>query len=251
MRKSFAALILCLLNAGQVYAAPDQGALAAFVQGEYEHAANIAAAKGGAENLALAARALNADAYLQSDDKVARKLAKQALEYAEIAIEADHALVEAHLQAAISLAQRGSRMAALRAFFLGIAGRAREELDSALACEPSNAWALSSSAAWHLEVARRVGEGRYGSDSSLGYQQFAKARASDPDNLLIAYECALRLLAFDKPEWRTDGLNALFQAAEGRPTDAFERAIQERAVKLLAAVKAGREAERAFIDVQP
>ncbi|MEO1135010.1 MAG: hypothetical protein AAFW68_00190 [Pseudomonadota bacterium] len=239
------------LQPAPAQAAPDEVAFALFVAGDYRAAAQNAADAGGAENLALAARALNAEAYLMADDGDARKLAKDALEFAEDAIEADAMLVEGHLQAAISLAQRGARMAALRAFFLGIAGRAREKLDEALAREPENAWALSSSGAWHLEVARRVGEGRFGSDPALGHSQFLAARANDPENLLIAYECALRLIAYGNPEWRADGLAALETVLTGEAKDAFELAIQERAQAFSDALAAGPEAAERFIEAQP
>lgn len=239
------------LGAMPVLAAPDEAAFALFEAGEYELAAENAAAIGGAENFALAARALNAKAYLQEDNGDARDLAKAALDYAEAAMEADDGLVEGHLQAAISLAQRGSRMGAMRAFFLGIAGRARDELDLALAHDPENPWALSSSAAWNLEVSRRAGEGRFGSDPEIGYQQFMAARRLDPGNLLIAYECALRLLAADNPEWRADGLASLEAITTGEPADSFEEAMKERALALREAIAAGEKAERKFIDAQP
>ena len=237
--------------AAAAHAASDERAFALFESGQLQAAAETAADAGGAENLALAARSLNALAYLQTDNAVGRAIAKDALDYAEAAIKADNALVEGHLQAAISLAQRGSRMAALRAFFLGIADRARAELDDALAHEPNNPWALSSSAAWHLEVARRVGAGRFGSDPDLGYRQFMAARDADPDNLLIAYECALRLIAYDEAEWRADGFAALDAVLAGEPSDAFESAIRKRAEAFAAALAAGRKAERKFIDAQP
>lgn len=251
MRIFLTVLVLSVSCTLQSSAAPDEAAFVKFVQGSYGEAVDIAVAIGGAENLALAARSLNAKAYLQADDKTARALTKEALNFAEQSIEADEALVEAHLQAAISLAQRGSLMAPLRAFFLGIASRARDELDVALSQEPDNAWALSSSAAWHLEVARRVGEGRYGSDSELGYQQFVAARATDPENLLIAYECALRLLAFGEADWRETGLSALAEVIAGTPRNAFEQAMQERAVRFRAAIDVGRDVEQAFIQAQP
>lgn len=251
MRCLFAILSLLMLGSFSALAAPDETAFAFFSAGEYEQAVEQASAAGGAENLAFAARSLNALAYLQTENKLGRRFAKRALEYAEDAMEADDTLVEAHLQAAIALAQRGARMAALRAFFLGVADRARDELDLALSKEPNNAWALSSSGAWHLEVARRVGEGRFGSDPQLGFEQFLAARAMDPQNLLIAYECALRLIAHENQDWREEGLSALDAVLTGAPADAFETSIQLRARDLSAAIAEGRDAERAFIDAHP
>jgi len=238
------------------HAALDENAFALFENGAYEQAASDAVTAGGAENYALAARSLNALAYLEHKNKPARKIAGRALDYADAAIEADPALIEGYLQAAISYAQRGTRMAPWRAFLKGLAGRARDELDLALALEPANAWALSSSAAWHLEVARRGGDGRFGSDPALGHQQFIKARAAAPENLVIAYECALRLIAYDHSAndssgWRGDGLEALQYAVASPPRDAFERAVQARARDFQVAIAEGRKAERAFIKAQP
>lgn len=249
--KFFLMTILAAGFATAAQAGPDAQAFRAYVDGEYETAAADAAQLGGAENLALAARALNALAYLETDDSDARKIADRALEYAEAANEADPALVEAQLQAAIALAQRGARMAPWRAFFLDLAGRAREALDAALNMDPGNAWALSSSAAWHLEVSRRGGEGRFDSDPDAGYQQFLAAREAAPENLLIAYECALRLIAYDRSDWRSVALQSLDAALALSPENAFEAEVQDRARAFQQAIASGHEAERDFIEEQP
>ncbi len=251
VRAVLAAGFAAFFIAATGFAEPDQAAFDLFAAGAFEEAAKSAEAAAGAENLALAARALNAKAYLEENNKTARRTAKRALKFAERAIKDDPALVEGHLQAAISYAQRGARMSPVRAFLSGTAGKARSLLDHALALEPGNPWALSSSGAWHLEVARRAGDGRFGSDPVLGYKQFAAARAADPENLLIAYEAALRLLAYEDPDWREEGLAALQAAVTLDPKDAFERDIQARAKVFQKAVDAGPAAERDFIRAQP
>ncbi len=233
------------------YAEPNEAAYTLFVSGAFDEAAEAAAFAGGAENLALAARAINAEAYLETDNKTARRTAKRALKYAEQAIEDNPELVEGHLQAAISYALRGARMSPVRAFLSGTAGKARKLLDHALTLDSENAWALSSSGAWHLEVSRRAGKGSYGSDSVVGFEQFAAARAAQPQNLLIAYEAALRLLAYDEPAARENGLAALRDAVMLSPQDAFERRVQARAKVFQQAVDEGRKAERAYIKAQP
>ena len=249
--KFFLLIIASAAVCAAARAAPDADAFRAYADGDYEAAAANAAQLGGGENLALAARALNALAYLETDDKDARKIAARALEYAEAANEADPLLVEAQLQEAIALAQRGARMAPWRGFFLDLAGRAREALDAALDMDPGNAWALSSSAAWHLEVSRRGGEGRFDSDPDIGYQQFLAAREAAPGNLLIAYECALRLIAYDRSEWRSVALQSLDAALALSLENAFEAAVQDHARAFQRAIAAGREAERDFIEEQP
>lgn len=230
---------------------PDASAFALYAAGDYERAAAAADALGGAVNLALAARALNAEAYLASDRKQARRTADRALDFAEAALKDDPEEVEAHLQAAIAFAMRGANMAPFRAFFMNLPGRARRHIDQALALDPDNAWALSTSAAWRLEVYRRGGGALYGADPQEGYQEFLKARALDPDNIAIAYECALRLLASGRAEWRRTALDCLAAAETAAPQIDFDRRIKARADELLHAIRQGPVAEAEFIDAQP
>ncbi len=233
------------------FAAPDETALSLFNEGEFSAAADRAESVGDAENLALAARALNAMAYLEVDDKQAKKTAKRAAKLADKAAEIDPTLVEAYLQAAIAMAQRGSRMSAFRAFFAGLGPGARERLDQALELEPENPWALSTSAGWHLGVAARAGDGSFGADAQTGFAQFLAARSRDPDNVSICYEMALRVLAYGEEDWRIDALTALEEARAATPQNAFDAALKVRAEEFSAAVDGGPETEAAFIAAQP
>ncbi|GJL95554.1 MAG: hypothetical protein DHS20C05_19590 [Hyphococcus sp.] len=245
------AFTTAFLAVSAAFAAPDEAAHELFTSGDYETAADQAVLIGGPENLALAARALNASAYLEADNKRARKMAKRALKHSQSAAQQDPMLVEAHLQAAISTAQLGARRSPVRAFLSGSAGKTRKLLDAALMAEPENAWALSSSGAWHLEVSRRAGVGRFGSDPWVGRRQFLAAHTLAPDNLPIAYECALRMLAYDEPRWREEGLAVLYAALKITPKNAFEVAVRTRAFRFSEAIEKGRAAERAFILAQP
>jgi len=256
-------VIFALAGISRVAAAPDDGALAHYSDGAYEAAvaaatssADVAVATGAADdanrsdNLALAARALNASAYFATR-KRARQDGKRAQKLAEAALAENPEHLEAHLQAAIAMSVRGANMSIVKAFFLNLPERAREHIDHALALNPDNAWALSTSAAWRLEVARRGGGKVYGADPELGFEEFKKARALAPDNIAIAYECALRLLASGKAGWRVIALTALDDAIAGIPQTAFEKEIQKSAHGLAAALGAGPGALGAFIDAQP
>ncbi len=231
--------------------AVQEEAVALYAAGAYEDAVAIASRAGSPADLAFAARALNAAGYFETDRKRARRTAKRALEFAEAAIEIDENLAEAHLQAAISLAVRGANMSPAKAFFLRLASRSRAHIDDALAINPGNPWALSTSGAWRLEVARRGGGFLYGADPEEGYAEFLAARKAAPENVAIAYECALRLLASERAEWRADALEALGAALDGAPETAFEARLQARAGELNQAIAAGPAAERAFIEAQP
>ena len=229
----------------------NNAAYSAYAAGDYA-AAVAAATKGGtAEDLALAARALNAVSYFEDGRKSARRTAGDAYEVAKEAIALDPALPEAHLQAAIALALKGARISPVRAFFSGLASKARSEIDEALALDADNPWALSTSAAWRIEVARRGGGSLYGADPVEGHREFLRARALAPDNAAIAYECALRLAADGRAEWRADALASLDAAIAATPATRFEADIQALARDFKAAIAKGEKAERAFIDAQP
>lgn len=239
------------LGAAAADAAPAEPAYAAYAAGDYAKAVELANRTGGAEDLALAARAVNAVSYFDGGRKSARRTADEAYEIAERAIRLDPKLPEAHLQAAIALALKGARMSPVRAFFSGLAGKARQKIDVALSLDRENPWALSTSAAWRIEVARRGGGSLYGADPKQGYDEFMKARALAPDNPTIAYECALRLLADGRAEWRADGLAALDAAIAASPSTKFEADVQALARDFKEAIAAGAAAERAFIAKRP
>ena len=250
MRVAFAACLFALLAPGAAVADAADAAYSAYAAGDYEAAVNLAKHAGTSEDYALAARAMNAVAYFDDGRKSARRTAGDALEAAEQAIKLDPRLPEGYLQAAISLALKGARMSPMRAFLSGIAGKARDRIDAALALDPENPWALSTSAAWRIEVARRGGGALYGAAPDDGYEEFRKARALAPDNLTIAYECALRLLADGREEWRGEALAALDDALAATPTTKFERDMQDMAREFKAAIEAGGKAEVDFIDAQ-
>lgn len=249
--------VICAFIAGissafaNVEPEPDAVLYALYVAGDYEGVARRAGELGGADNLGLAARALNAEAYLSDDRKAARRAAERALDFAEAALAVDHDKVEGHLQAAIALAMRGANMAPLRAFLLNLPSRARRHIDEALALDAESAWAISTSAAWRLEVFRRGGGSMYGADPDIGYQEFLKARDLDPGNVAIAYECALRLLASRRVEWRETALGCLAAAEASPPRSDFDRHIKVRSTALSRAIAAGPEAEAEFVESQP
>jgi hypothetical protein len=250
IRMAAIALVLALAPPAAGAAALDT-AYDAYRIGNYGEAVALAKTGGSAEDFALAARAMNAQAYFDDGRKSARRNADDAGDLAEKAIELDPNLAEGYLQSAISLALKGARMSPIRAFLSGLAGKARDRIDAALELDPENPWALSTSGAWRIEVARRGGANLYGADPENGREELLRARLLAPGNLTIAYECALRMLADGRPEWRVEALASLDAALAVEPATKFERDIKARAHEFKAAIKAGPAAEKAFIKAQP
>lgn len=230
--------------------AADEAALKAYADGAYADVVARADIVENPDTYALAARALNAVAYFEPDRREARGAAQKAQDYAEKALTLDSAHVEAHLQAAIAIALRGAVSAPASTFFNNLPARARDHVDHALWLDPENPWALSTSAAWNLEVYRRGGGMLYGAKPEKGYQEFLKARTLAPENVAVAYEGALRVLASRREEWRAAALKALADAVAKAPTSMFEQRIQDRARALQSAVEAGAQSERDFIKAQ-
>lgn len=220
---------------------------AAYAECDYARAVDLALCGGAAADLVIAARAANAAAYFDEDRKSARAAADRALDLADRAAALDPALGAAHLQSAIAIGVKGARMSPVRAFLSGAASKSRARMDMALALNEADPQALMASAAWRIEVARRGGGGLAGADPVKGRAEFMRARALAPDDLTIAYECAFRLLADGRPEWRSEGLAALDAALAATPATKFARDIQARARNFHAAIAAGADAEAAFI----
>ena len=235
-----------------VWAAIDETALKAYERGAYEEALARIDEIGGADNFALAARALNAVAYFEDGRKAARKTAKRAFAYAEQALAEDPQNVEATLQAAISLGVRGANMSPARALMLRLPGRSKTLIDEAGALDPENPWVLSTAGAWKMEVARRGAARFFGVSAEEGYGEMIAARERAPENVSIAYEAALRLMALSRDDdapaaWREAALSALEVAALAPPASSFESELQVLAQQLQQAVAQGDDAEEEFL----
>lgn len=233
--------------AATAMAAPDPEAVAAYTRGDYLDAVAAAERAGGAENLAFAAKALNAISYFDRDRKSTRQRCERAMDYAEAAIKADPTIAEAHFNLGVAMLIKASNMGAARAFLSNLPARGRRMFDRALALDPDFAPFLTASAAWRIEVANRGGGFIYGADAEEGYSEMRRARVLDAADNVIAHECAVRLLADGREEWRAEALACLDDAVAASTDSAFEAAIQEKSRLLMAAVAAGPDAEKAYL----
>lgn len=240
-------LIASLCAATRSFAAPDAAALAAYTRGDYLAAVAAAEGAGGAENLAFAAKSLNAISYFDRDRKSTRQRCDQAMDYAERAIAADPAFAEAHFNLGVAMLIKASNMGAARAFLSNLPARGRRMFDRALELDPDFAPFLVASAAWRIEVANRGGGFFYGASAEEGFTEMQRARALDPVDNVIAHECAVRLLADGRAAWRDTALACLDDALAAATQSMFEAAIQDKSRALKAAIDAGADAEKSFL----
>lgn len=229
------ALALCLLTA-PVLADMDQ-ARQAFAGGDWQEAAREAQQAGGAEGYAYAARALVARLMLEPNIPDRRDLTRQAVDLAEAAYRADNDSAEARLRLAISLGYQGRYTSPMRALFLRVPQRGRALLESVVAEEPGNVWAIGTLGAWNLEVARRGGSRgmeMLGASVEAGMGYYNQAIALDPGNPALRYFLALGLIALDDPDHAMMAWQQLAIALELEPRDAFEAGLLAEAAQLQA-----------------
>lgn len=229
-----AALASLLLLTAAARADMDE-ARRAFAGGQWQEAASQAQLAGGAEGYAYAARALVTQLMLEPDYPDRRALTRQALELAETALREDSESAEARLRLAISLGYNGRYTNSMRAYLMRMPQRGRALLESVVADDPDNVWALGTLGAWHLEVARRGGARgmqMLGASIEAGTGYYSQAITLDPGNPALRYFLALGLVALDEADHSEMAWQQLEIALALEPRDAFEAGVRDEAAQL-------------------
>lgn len=228
--------------AGNACAQSIQEARAAYAEGRFVEAADIARVTGTSGGYALAADSLAIHGYYIAPDSEKESLFKRAEESARKAIRLDAANPEAHLQLAHAMGRQAQAGGALKALKEGYATKVRDAIQEALRLAPDSASAHVSLGAWH---AGAVGAGGffagllYGASAEDAHAHFERALELAPRDKSALFEYALGLLSLDAEENRAKA-RGLFERATGLPPkDAFERLIHRKAVEQLAAISGG------------
>ena len=219
--------------------------MALYLDGAYEEAAAQALSLNAAEADALAARALLAQARVSQRGERAA-LVSSARNAAQAAITRDPNIVEGHLQLAVALGFQGRAIGDYVAHQQGLALRARDAIDAALALDPDNAWALALSGTWHLEIVKGAGpllaSALYDASRAQGVDDIREAIATPAISLIVLHQCALQLLAHDARAFGKEAERTLVAASKAEPNGAFERHTARQADRLLRALRSGNEA---------
>jgi tetratricopeptide (TPR) repeat protein len=225
--------------------AAENGSAALFAKGDYLAAAKAGAAEGTATSLALAARAILADATLR--DAPCLECLQNAEALARRAIAADPNNMEAHIHLAVALGYQARIIGPIRARFQGFAEQAKQEIETALRLAPNSHWALSAAGGFNIEVVRSggrlLGSLLYGASFEDGVAYFHKAVAADPENPLIKLQYALSLTGYSFDALRAEIAAVLESCSRAKPENSYEQAMKERAARLLALLNANKREE--------
>lgn len=207
----------------------------AFARGAFAEAAALARPIATAEGLAFAARAAIVEGDFIAPPPERRTILLRAEADARAAIALDPQNLEGHLCLALALGFIGRMDGSLAAHFAGYAAEARAHIDRALALDPNSAWAHALLGGWNLEIVRdggMIGETIYGASLDQGLAAYARALSLEPDNVAIAYQYALQLIALGGPLHRIEAKRALATALNAKPQDELGRLARRRAQRL-------------------
>ena len=210
-------------------------ARAAFAEGRFAEASEIAAVLGTSEAFALAAEALAIHGFHVAEEAERQDLFQRAQALAEQAIALDDTNPEAHLQLSHAMGRYAQTIPRMQAG--GLATRVREAMERAVALAPDFGHAHLSLASWHAEASRNMmARMMFGASKKKAAEHFERAYALAPDDKAVQLEYGKGLLALSKRRNRDQARELFTQAAETPPQDAYEGILQEEARQQLAAL---------------
>jgi hypothetical protein len=211
-----------------------------YAAGQYEQAIAAGLRRNDAFGFAIAARAELAREMMR--DEPCLECLERAADYAREAISADPKLPEGHIYLATAMGYEARIIGPLVARLKGFPDKAKDEIDAAVADDPRDSWAWAALGGWNVEIVREGGVlGRliYGASVAQGIADFRKSFELDPGNIVLRFQFALSLAAYDRETYKSDIADALAAAAGDKPRTAYDGFAQSRARALQAALDSG------------
>lgn len=237
---TFAALVLAAASAADD--AARSGPAALYEAGAWREAEQLAATASDASSRTLAAQAvlarLMAGELADESRGDKRESARRAQSHARSALDFDPDYAPAHLRLAAGIGYEARYRSAISAAMARLPQRGLEHIETALALDPTDPWAHALLGAWHLEVARKGGEGIFGSDIETGLAAYRRAVAMEDAEPAIPYHFALALIAAEPVAYAEEASTLLDQALAEPAPDAFAEAAQTLAASLKAELEA-------------
>jgi len=203
-----------------------QYAWRAFHHGDFK-AAFDAGEKLGPIGASVAVKAIGIHAtYLVDDEAEQLKRYEQAGKLAEAAIKALPDDANSHYRHAFALGRYSQGLNIAKALKLGIAGKVRASLDTALALEPKHAEAHTALALYHAEIINKIGAMigglTYGAKASEAEKHIKEAVKLTPASPIAHIEHGNVLLLLDENRNEDAAASAYEKAAKCTPLDAME-----------------------------
>jgi tetratricopeptide (TPR) repeat protein len=237
--RTAAAILATSLCAFPAFAADTP--LTLYQAGQFSKAEAAGIAQNDAQGLAVAARAVLADDMMR--EQPCLECLKRAEDLARRAIAADPKIPEGHIYLAAAIGYEARIIGNLAAQSKGYASEAKRELDAALAIDPNDPWALAAMGSWHIEIVRSGGptlaRWLFGARVDSGQDYYSKAIAAAPSNLVIRYQYALTLAAYNLGDYQKDVEKELAHAVACTSSSTYEAFAKTRARELLDALKRG------------
>lgn len=228
---AFVVALVCTSAAAQTASGP---ALAFYKSGNYQAAIKAGLAENNENGFALAARAALAEETL--GDKPCMECLKRAEGYARRAIAAGGRMPESYVYLAAALGHQSRIIGTIRAGMSDYGEQSKDALNKALRINPNFSWALAAMGGWNIEVVRVggswLGDMFYDATFDKGAALFRRGIAAEPTNLVIHFQFALAVAAYDLDGQRALVAAELTAAANGTPSSAYDAAMKLRAAKL-------------------
>ena len=233
MRSALAGLLL--LMPVSAWAATSDEIFAVYAKGDYEQAARLGEASHTAPGLAIAARAVLADEVLR--DTPCLPCLERAESLSRQAVAADPHYVFGQVWLAVALGYQARITGAVKARMKNAPAQSKAALETAVADDSRNAYAVSALGGWHIEVVRGGGATLarlfYGARESTALSLFDRAMSLAPDNVAVRYQIGLSLAGFDPDKYHARIASELKASVAAIPATAYEKRIQARAQELL------------------
>jgi tetratricopeptide (TPR) repeat protein len=242
---AIASLWLAQPAVAQVQASPASVDMSAqFSRGEYMQVAGRAEAASGADNMALAARALLAHCMTGAEEPDVSVVDRAARD-AEAALKIDPDHEEGRLQLAIALSLKSRTMGALDVWSAGYGDRGKKLAREVLKSDPGNFYAHGFLAVWNIEVVRRggsLGAKLMGASLADAREHYAAAVGLAPNEIGVHWQYARALAALDARKYGDEAAVALARALAAQPEDHVAQVMQARAAELATALSGDRKA---------
>lgn len=209
-----------------------------FHNGEFQQAAQ-AGLKAGAQGISLANKAACMYAsYLEPKEKTRLDLFLEVAQRAEAQTKTDPQNTNAHYWHAFALGHYSQGISVAKALALGLGGKIKLSLETAIQLSPQHVAARIALGAFHAEVIDKVGSlighMTFGAKKEVGLQLFQEALKLAPNSAIALVEYANAMMLLDGDERMSEATRLYERAAASEPHDATERLVVNMAIAELA-----------------